>query len=136
MDGAAIRNPQSAIRNLAAGADLVEIGRIEQMIERYGERFTARVFTAGELADCGGRAASLAARWAAKEAAAKALGTGIGPVAFCEIEVVRGAARRPELQLHGKAAVLAGELGLEMWAVSLTHDGGMAMAFVVALGSG
>jgi len=138
-----IRNPQSfgcaqdrsAIRTLAVGADLVEIGRIEQMVKRYGDRFTGRVFTGQELADCGGRMASLAARWAAKEAVAKALGTGIGPVAFDEIEVVAGAVRRPELRLHGRAAELARELGLSLWAISLTHDGGLALAFVTALGT-
>lgn len=117
---------------LAAGVDLVAVQRIATLIARYGERFTGRVFTVAELADCAGRAESLAARWAAKEAVAKALGTGIGAVAFQEIEVARGAAGQPELRLHGGAASLAAQQGLTRWALSLAHDGGLALAFVVA----
>jgi len=124
--------PSSATGHLAAGADLVEIRRITELIERYGDRFTGHVFTQVEIADCGGRAESLAARWGAKEAVAKALGTGIGPVAWQEIEVVRDEAGCPRLRLHGAAEVLAAERGLVHWAVSLAHDGGMALAFVVA----
>lgn len=118
---------------LAVGTDLVEVERIAMLVERYGARFTDRVFTAGELADCAGRAESLAARWATKEAVAKALGSGIGAVAFQEIEVTRGAAGQPELALHGRAAALAAERGLAQWALSLAHDGGLALAFVVVV---
>jgi holo-[acyl-carrier protein] synthase len=117
---------------LAVGTDLVEICRIAALVERHGERFTGRVFTPGELADCGGRAESLAARWAAKEAVAKALGTGIGAMSWQEIEVLRGDSGCPTVQLHGRAATLAVERGLARWALSLAHDGGMALAFVVA----
>ncbi len=120
---------------LAVGTDLVEIARIATLVEQYGERFTWRVFTERELADCAGRAESLAARWAAKEAVAKALGTGIGPVAFREIEVVRVSAGQPALRLHGAAAQLAAGRGLAQWALSLAHDGGLALAFVVAVGA-
>jgi holo-[acyl-carrier protein] synthase len=102
------------------------------LVERHGERFTARVFTPGEVVDCGGRAESLAARWAAKEAAAKALGTGIGAMSWQEIEVLRGESGCPALALHGRAADLAAARGLTRWALSLAHDGGMALAFVVA----
>ena len=118
---------------LAVGADLVEVRRIALLVARYGERFTARVFTPGELAACGGRAESLAARWAAKEAVAKALGTGIGAVAWQEIEVVSGEGGCPGLRLHGRARLTADERGLTRWALSLAHDGGMALAFVVAI---
>ncbi len=118
---------------LAVGTDLVEIARVAAVIREYGERFTGRVFTEAELVDCADRAESLAARWAAKEAAAKALGTGIGQVAFQEIEVVRGASGQPKLLLQGRAAALAAELGLTQWALSLAHDGGLALAFVVAM---
>jgi holo-[acyl-carrier protein] synthase len=117
---------------LAVGADLVEIRRIAALVERHGERFTGRVYTPGELADCDGRAESLAARWAAKEAVAKALGTGIGAVAWREIEVVRGDSGCPAVKLHGRAATLAAQHGLRRWALSLAHDGGLALAFVVA----
>lgn len=119
---------------LAAGTDLVQIERIAAAVDRHGERFLQRVFTPGELVDCAGRPDSLAARWAAKEAAAKALGTGIGAVAFQEIEVVRDGAGRPTLRLTGAAAALAAVRGLTDWAVSLAHDGGFALAFVVAVG--
>ncbi len=120
---------------LAVGTDLVEIARIATLVERYGDRFTERVFTVGELVDCAGRAESLAARWAAKEAVAKALGVGIGPVAFREIEVVREVAGQPTLRLHGAAAQLAAGRGLAQWGLSLAHDGGLALAFVVAVGA-
>jgi len=117
---------------LAVGVDLVEIRRIAALVERHGERFIGRVFTPGEVADCGDRAESLAARWAAKEAVAKALGTGIGVMSWQEIEVLRGESGCPSVQLHGRAAALAAERGLTRWALSLAHDGGLALAFVVA----
>jgi holo-[acyl-carrier protein] synthase len=118
---------------LAVGTDLVEIARIGRLVERYGERFLARVYTPGERRDAGGRADSLALRWAAKEAASKALGTGIGPIGWREIEVVAGEGGRPELLLHGEALLTADALGLTHWAVSLTHEAGLALAFVVGL---
>lgn len=123
-----------ATDELAVGVDLTEIGRIESVINRHGDRFLRRVFTTGELEYAQGRAASLAARWAAKEATSKVLGTGIGPVSFAEIEVVCGAQGKPELCLHGNAARLASQLKLKHFALSLSHSGDYAMAFVVARG--
>lgn len=117
---------------LVAGADLIEVERIAGVIDRHGERFLHRVFTHNELAACEGRSDSLAARWAAKEAVAKALGTGIGHVTWCDIEVVHDDLHCPCLRLHGAAAVLAEARGLTQWAISLAHDGGFALAFVVA----
>ncbi|OQA44552.1 MAG: Holo-(acyl-carrier-protein) synthase [Chloroflexi bacterium ADurb.Bin325] len=126
--------------DLAVGTDLVEVARIARAIDRHGARFLRRVFTPAELAACGGaepgaalRVESLAARWAAKEAVAKALGTGIGHVAWLEIEVLQNGDGCPGLQLHGRAAALAAEKGLTRWALSLAHDGGLALAFVAAL---
>ncbi|MFM8321095.1 MAG: holo-ACP synthase [Chloroflexota bacterium] len=119
---------------LATGIDLIEIERVRAAIERHGERFLQRVYTPGELADCAGSPASLAARFAAKEAAAKALGCGIGQVAWREIEVRRGPQGRPQLALHGSAAGLAADLGLLEWSLSLTHTAGLAGAVVVAAG--
>ena len=118
-------------RGLAVGTDLVKIARIGELVSRYGERFLDRVYTAGEQRDSAGRAASLAARWAAKEATAKALGTGIGAVSWLEIEVVSDEAGRPTLRLHGQARAIAASLCLERWAMSLTHEAGLALAFVV-----
>ena len=118
---------------LAVGVDLIEISRIGKVINRYGDRFLKRVYTAGELAYAGGRLPALATRWAAKEATAKALGTGIGPVSFCDIEVVCDVQGKPGLCLHGGAARCATHLNLHQFALSLSHDAGVAIAFVVAL---
>jgi holo-[acyl-carrier protein] synthase len=127
------RSTGASVGNLSVGVDLVEVRRIAMIAERYGVRFGRRVFTERELADCGLRAESLAARWAAKEAVAKALGTGFGPVGYLEIEVVQGEAGCPHVHLHGRAAALAEARGLARWALSIAHDGGMAIAFVVAI---
>ncbi len=112
----------------------MEIERLEQAVRRHGARFLERVFTPGELAEVGQNMASLAARFAAKEAVAKALGTGIGAVRWQEIEILRGPARQPGLCLHGAAAVLAHESDLDKWSVSLSHTHTHAIALVVALG--
>jgi len=119
---------------LRTGVDLIEIERLEQTIGRHGDRFLERVFTPGELQECGGNMASLAARFAAKEAVSKALGTGIGAVTWREIEILRGPAREPVLHLHGAAAALAAQLGLETWSISLSHTFTHAVAVAVALG--
>ena len=118
---------------MAVGADLVEIRRIAALVERYGERFIGRVFTPGELADCGGRAESLAARWAAKEAVAKALGVGIGEVAWQRSRSCGARLGTPGLGCTACRLGLAAERGLAQWALSLAHDGGLALAFVVAV---
>ena len=119
---------------IAVGVDLIEISRIETMVERYGDRFLDRIYTEGELAYAAGRLSALAARWAAKEAAAKALGTGIGQVGFQEIEVICDAQGKPELWLHGNAARLAARLNLRQFSLSLSHTADYALAFVVAQG--
>jgi holo-[acyl-carrier protein] synthase len=119
---------------LATGIDLIEIVRIQEAIDQHGERFLRRVFTDNELADARGRAASLAARFAAKEAVSKALGVGIGAVGWHEIEIRYGPAYEPLLHLHGAAAHLAGQLGLTNWAISLSHTHQFATAVAVASG--
>ena len=118
---------------LRTGIDLIEIERIERAVQRHGERFLQRVFTPAELAEAGGSPASLAARFAAKEAAAKALGTGIGEVSWLDIEVLRDNNQPPRLHLHGVAAQRASELGLTEWAVSLSHARTHAIANVIAI---
>lgn len=117
---------------LSVGVDLVEIDRVEKLLRRYGWRFTQRVYTSNELQDCGSRVESLAARWAGKEAVAKALGAGIGQVCFKDIEITQLAAGKPQIKLLGTALKMAQEMGLTSWAISLSHDGGLALAFVVA----
>ncbi|HLA98071.1 MAG TPA: holo-ACP synthase [Anaerolineales bacterium] len=120
---------------LKTGVDLIEIERLERVIQQYGERFLQRVFTEQEFAEAGKSTASLAARFAAKEAVSKALGTGIGTVMWKEIEILRGAKREPVLHLHGSTAQLADDLGLHTWSVSLSHTENYAIALVVAFGA-
>jgi holo-[acyl-carrier protein] synthase len=115
----------------AIGVDLIEVDRVGQALARHGQRFLGRVFTEDELAYCAGRAPELAARWAAKEATAKALGTGIGQVGWREIEVVRAESGAPGLRLHGAADALARQLGLGEPLLSLSHTREHAIAFVV-----
>ena len=118
---------------LATGVDLVEIERLRETINRHGVRFLERVYTVAELAEVGKNPSSLAARFAAKEAVAKALGTGIGPVSWRDIEVLRGPAKEPCLYLHGTAAQLANERQLSTWSISLSHSRTHAIALVVAI---
>jgi holo-[acyl-carrier protein] synthase len=120
---------------VGSGIDLVEIERIQHSVDRYGARFLDRVFTPAEQAYClrkRASAESLAARFAAKEAAAKALGTGISHgVNWLEIEVVREPGGRPSVVFHGRAAQFAARLGAARTALSLTHTAALAMASVV-----
>ena len=118
---------------LRSGVDIIEVHRIDRAILRHGQRFFDRFYTAQELIDCGGRTPALAARFAAKEAVAKALGTGIGDVGWKDIEVVNMDRRRPELRLHGPAQAVADNLGLGEWAISLSHTHEHAVAVAVAL---
>jgi holo-[acyl-carrier protein] synthase len=119
---------------LASGVDLVEIGRVQSVVERFGERFLSRIFTQRELDEVGGNMSSLAARFAAKEAVSKALGTGIGRVTWREIEILRGPERQPILVLSGEAEIVAQKLGLNQWSISLSHTREHAIAAVVATG--
>lgn len=112
---------------LRIGADLVQVARVERLMGTVGEAFLARTWTPDERAASRGRADSLAARWAAKEATMKALGVGLGAIAMTDIEVGPG----PSLRLRGSAAEVAKDQGLSEWAVTLSHDGGFALAFVV-----
>ena len=119
---------------LRTGIDLIEVERVARAAERHGDRFYERVYTPAELERCGGRFSALAARFAAKEAAAKALGTGIGDVRWTDFEVLHDERGRPELVLHGRAAELAAELALVHWSISLSHTREHAVAVVVAQG--
>ncbi len=138
------------------GIDIIEIGRIRAAIERWGPRFLSRVYTETELRDCGAasgtpRYGSLAARWAAKEAAAKALGAGLrglgslhrkefaaelghqSALSLHDIEVLRGRQGQPLLALHGGAAALALELHLRALVLSLSHAHDYAVASVIGV---
>jgi holo-[acyl-carrier protein] synthase len=120
---------------VGSGIDLVEISRIQQSHQRFGRRFLNRVYTPAEQAYClrkRNSAESLAARFAAKEAGAKALGTGISHgVSWLEIEVVREPSGRPTIQFHGRAEEIARALGVSHVALSITHTASLSMASVV-----
>ncbi len=120
------------------GIDVVRIERIRAALDRHGERARRRLFTPGELAECDKRANAdecLAARFAAKEAALKALGTGKGPgVRWLDLEVVRDGSGPPTLTYAGKVKECAESLGVERSWVSLSHEAGMACAVVILEG--
>ena len=119
---------------LRAGVDMIEVERIDQAILRHGDRFFGRFFTKQELIDSNGRTTALAARFAAKEAVAKALGTGIGEVGWLEIEILTGPRREPVLKLHGDALRVSHRLGLSRWTISMSHTHEHAVAVAVAMG--
>ena len=119
---------------LRTGVDLIEIARIEEVVSRHGKHYLERIYTPAELELCGNRAESLAGRFAAKEAVAKALGCGIGDVEWKEIEILGDDQNAPVLHLDGKAAQKADEMGLVTWSVSISHDKTQVIAFVVAIG--
>lgn len=119
---------------LETGIDLIEIERIAKAIDAHGSRFLARIYTTKELSLFGRNIPSLAARFAGKEAVAKALGCGIGDILWVEIEILRGPNGQPELHLHGSAKRIAEEQGLTIWSISLSHSMEMAIALVTALG--
>jgi len=135
-------NQQSNIDNrhmiVGTGIDMAEVPRIARSIARFGERFLKRVFTEGEIRYCDtkvNRAERYAARFAAKEAAMKALGTGWNHgVRWRDIEVRRQPGGRPTLAFHGKAAEFAARLGTKNVALSLTHTESQAFAQVILEG--
>lgn len=118
---------------IRTGVDLIEVERIDRAILRHGDRFFERFFTVRELVEASGYTPALAARFSAKEAVAKALGTGIGDVGWKDIEITKGDSKEPVLILHGPAKVLADELGLIHWTVSLSHTHEHAVAIAVAI---
>ena len=119
---------------LTTGVDIIEIPRIKQVLDRYGQRFLNRVFTPDEIAYCRGRAPNLAGRFAAKEAAMKALGTGVRGVSWKDIEVIRADSGAPSLRLHGRAEKRAERLQVGEMSLSISHSREYAVAFVVAHG--
>ena len=123
---------------IGLGTDLVEVDRLQASLDRFGPRFLDRIFTPAEQAYAARKrqpAESLAARFAAKEAGAKALGTGISRgVSWRDLEVARASGRAPELLLHGRAAELAAALGVRHISLSLTHTSAYAFAVVVLEG--
>ncbi|MGA6986718.1 MAG: holo-ACP synthase [Terriglobales bacterium] len=120
---------------IGTGVDIAEVPRVRESIERFGARFLRRIFTEGEIQYCEGKARrfeSYAARFAAKEAGMKALGTGWSHgVRWRDIEVVRPKGQRPTIKFHGEAAAIAARLGTKNIALSLTHTSDEALAHVI-----
>ena len=122
---------------LGLGIDLVEVDRVRALLRRWPESFPRKVLSPGEREYCQGRAgmaASVAARFAAKEAALKALGLGIGACRWVEMEIEHSPSGAPRLRLKGQAAARAEALGVERLAVSLSHSREYAVACVLAEG--
>jgi holo-[acyl-carrier protein] synthase len=122
-------------QQLLNGVDLVKIDRFQNLDPAIRARFINRVYTPSEIKLCANRNESLAGRFAAKEAVAKTLGCGIGAVHWQDIEILATEELQPWLILHGPADEAAKQLGLTLWAISITHTFEYAMAFVVAAGS-
>jgi holo-[acyl-carrier protein] synthase len=120
---------------VGTGIDIAEVPRIGQAIERFGKRFLQRIFTAGEIRYCDSKANRVeryAARFAAKEAAMKALGTGWNHgVRWRDCEVVRTPGGRPTMTFHGKAGEFAAKMGVKNIALSLTHTTEQAIAQLI-----
>lgn len=125
------------MRIIGHGIDLTSVERIARLLEDYPDRFLSRCFTPAERAYAADRREApshYAARFSAKEATLKALGTGLRfGIQWTDIEVDNDALGQPFLRLRGKAAEIADKLGINKWFISLTHTGGMASASVIAV---
>ena len=123
------------MNTIAHGIDLVECTRLQGVIDRHGDDFLNRVFTPDELAYCDGRKRRiehLAARFAAKEAVMKVLGTGwTSGIRWTDIEVSNDPAGRPGIRLTGRCASIASQLGIDTVLISITHTAGHAMASAI-----
>ena len=126
-----------ALEIIAHGIDLVDFPRLEQMIERHGQRFIDRIFTAAEQAYAGrhrNRVEKYAGRFAAKEAVLKLVGTGWrGKIAWTDIEVTNNVAGQPEVTLSGEVKDIADRMQITQITLSITHTANFAIASAVAL---
>lgn len=122
---------------VGVGVDIVEVARIRELMERKGDRLEGRVFTSEEMkSSAGGRYDRLAGRFAAKEAVAKALGTGIRGFGWSEIEIAEEPCGKPYVRLTGRVADVAAQRGVVRVEVSIAHTRDTAIAFAVAIGVG
>src|SRR5437763_10816396 len=119
--------------NIAVGIDIIEVDRVRKVYEHHGERFLRRVFTEREILQCRGKINRFAARFAAKEAISKALGTGIHGIAWREMEIVQLRSGRPTVRLHGNAKKRAELLGLSAFDVSMADLAQFSIAIAVAV---
>lgn len=113
------------------GVDIIEIARVERAIARWGERFLRRIYTEREIELYQNRVAALAARFAAKEATMKALGTGARGLGWQEVETIPNPKGQPVVYLHGRSQSRAEEIGLKGLAISLSHSREYAIASVI-----
>lgn len=120
--------------NLRSGIDIIEISRLDEVNPAIRQRFIARVYTAQEIAQARNRTDVLTGLFSAKEAVSKALGTGIGAVHWQDIEILHLPSGQPVVKLHGQAKIVAEQLGLHTWSVSISHDRDTVVALAVALG--
>lgn len=118
---------------IRAGVDVVDINRLTRLVENGGSVFLDQGWTAAEQQVCAAQPERFATRWGAKEAVMKVLGAGFPEVEHCEIEIVTEADGRPSLNLTGEAHKLAERLHIKEWSVSLSHDAGVAVAFVIGM---
>jgi holo-[acyl-carrier protein] synthase len=119
---------------LRSGIDILEISRLDEINPAIRERFIARVYTADEIAQAKNHSETLTGLFSAKEAVSKALGTGIGAVHWQDIEVLHLPSGQPTVSLHGQAKIIANQLGLTTWSVSISHDRDRVVALAVAIG--
>ncbi len=119
---------------IRTGLDLIEIERLHNIRPGLRERFLARVYTPAEIAESAGRDEYLTGRFAGKEAVAKALGCGIGPIRWQDVEILTDKVGAPQVSLHGAAQTIAEQLGISSWSISISHTASVAAATVVAWG--
>ena len=119
---------------LRSGIDTIEISRLHEISASIRNRFIERVFTTREISQARNQNDALSGLFAAKEAVSKALGTGIGPINWKDIEILHLSSGQPILRLHNRAENIAKQLGLKEWSVSISHDRNKAIALAVAIG--
>ena len=120
-------------RDLATGIDIVEVQRFRDLSPSIRERFFQRVLTAGEREAMAGQFERAAGFFAAKEALSKALGCGIGPISWQEIEILKNEQGKPELKLYGNALKIAVQAGISDWSLSISHTRQNAIAMVIGV---
>ena len=120
-----------SLSSISVGTDIIEIHRIEQAILSWQDSFLRRIYTEAELESCRNRASSLAARFAAKEAVMKALGTGAKEIKWRDIEILSNSEGAPVVQLHARARRKAEENGIAEFSVTMSHCKEYAVAVVI-----
>ena len=119
---------------LRSGIDILEISRLDEINPAIRERFITRVYTPEEIAQAKNHSDTLTGLFSAKEAVSKALGTGIGAIRWQDIEILHLPSGQPIVRLHGQAKIVADQLGLTTWSISISHDRDRVVAMAVAVG--